>query len=363
MIISVVYFILYFLLFLSLLALLVLNRAPYALQLNDQPRISILIAARNEEHTILRCLQAIAALDYPSSKIEVLIGDDASTDATRAVVEVYIQDRPNFICIPISQNTGSNRGKVNVLAQLAKHATSDYFFFTDADIAVPPQWVQRMLSEMQGHVGVVTGITSIAGEGFWARLQGMDWLYALGLMQVISDLKLPVSTIGNNMLLRREAYEAVGGFEGIKFSITEDVAIFNAIIKKGWGFRNIYDRTVLALSTPAQGLSAYLQQRRRWMRGSMHLPLYMAVIFILHSAYYPVLLPFFAYTSVGVALAIFALKLLLQSLYVYICLRRVGQSAPWWLYIVFEIYLLVSSVVLIIYFFLPLNITWKGRQY
>ena len=75
------------------------------------------------------------------------------------------------------------------------------------------------------------------------------------------------------------------------------------------------------------------------------------------------LLPFFAYTSVGVMGAIFALKLLLQSLYVHICLRRLGQSVPWWLYIAFEIYLLVSSVVLIFYFFLPLHITWKGRKY
>ena len=95
----------------------------------------------------------------------------------------------------------------------------------------------------------------------------------------------------------------------------------------------------------------------------MHLPLYMAIVFILHAAYYPVLLPFFAYTSVGVALGVFTGKLLLQSLYVSICLRRVGEAAPWWLYIAFEIYLLVSSVVLIVYFFLPLNITWKGREY
>ncbi|MFD3003544.1 glycosyltransferase [Pontibacter toksunensis] len=363
MIVSVVYFILYFLLFLGLLSLLILNRKRYNLELSHQPRISILIAARNEEHTILRCLQAIAALDYPAEKIEVLIGDDASTDATRAVVEEFIQGRPGYCCISIKQNTAGTKGKANVLAQLATFATSDFFFYTDADIAVPPQWVRAMLSEVKENTGVVTGITSIAGDGFWARLQAMDWLYALGLMQVVSDLKLPVSTMGNNMLLRRQAYEGVGGFEGVNFSITEDIAIFNAIIKKGWDFRNIYDKSVLALSTPTISFKDYLHQRRRWMRGSMHLPLYMAIIFILHSAYYPVLLPFFAYTSVGLAFAIFMFKLLLQSLYVNVCLRRVGQSAPWWLYIAFEIYLVVSSVILIVYFFLPLRISWKGRKY
>ncbi|WP_162052274.1 glycosyltransferase [Pontibacter pamirensis] len=363
MIVSIVYFILYFLLFLTLLILLIFNRKRYALQQLHQPHISILVAARNEEHTILRCLQSISALDYPAGKIEVLIGDDDSSDGTHAMVEAFIQDKPGYRCISIGQNTGDTKGKANVLAQLAKHATSDFFFYTDADIAVPPNWVRGMLSEMKEDTGVVTGITSVEGNSFWARLQAMDWLYALGLMQVVSDLKLPVSTMGNNMLLRRQAYEGVGGFEGIGFSITEDIAIFNAIIKKGWDFRNVYDKSVLALSTPAVHFTDFLHQRKRWMRGSMHLPLYMAIIFILHSAYYPVLLPFFTYTSVGVALAIFVFKLLLQSLYVHICLQRLGQSAPWWFYIAFEIYLVVTSVILILYFFLPLSISWKGRKY
>ncbi len=363
MIVSLVYFSLYFLLFVVLLALLLFNWKRVLRPNTQQPRVSILIAARNEEYTIRRCLEAIANLDYPAEKIEVLIGDDASTDATRAVVDDFIKNTPNYTCISIQQQTGRTKGKANVLAQLTAHATTDFFFFTDADIAVPPHWVQAMLSEMQEGVGVVTGITSIAGNSLWAKLQAMDWLYVLGLMQVVSDLKLPVSTMGNNMLLRRQAYESVGGFEGIAFSLTEDIAIFNAIVKQGWGFRNIYHPAVLALSTPVADLAAYLHQRKRWMRGAMHLPLYMAIIFVLHSAYYPVLLPFFVYTSVGAALAVFALKLFLQSLYVHICLRRLGRALPWWFYIAFEVYLVASSVLLIIYFFLPLNIVWKGRKY
>ncbi len=363
MIVSVAYFILYFLLFLALLALLIFNRKRYTSQLTHQPKVSILIAARNEEHTILRCLRAIENLNYPKDKIEVLIGDDASTDATRAVVESFISDKPNYTCITISGTIGKARGKANVLAQLAKYATSDYFFFTDADIAVPENWIQAMLSEMKPDVGVVTGITTIEGHSTFARLQAVDWLYALGLMQVVSDMNLPVSTMGNNMLLRRQAYEDVGGFESIKFSITEDIAIFNQVLKKGWGFRNVYDRSVLAESLPAVSFASFLHQRKRWMRGSMHLPFYMAVIFILHSAYYPVLLPFFAYTSVSTMLSIFVFKLVLQSIYIAICLRRLGERVPWWLYILFELYMVIGSVILIVYFFLPLKIRWKGRQY
>ncbi|MHA6248139.1 glycosyltransferase [Pontibacter sp. CAU 1760] len=365
MIISVAYFIVYFTFFLILLALLVFHRSPLhacALPVQGLPRVSILIAARNEEHTILRCLQSIEALNYPPEKLEVLIGDDASTDATRAVIEEFIRNRPNHTCFSIQQQ-GKTQGKANVLAQLARHATTDYFLFTDADITVPPEWVNSMLASLKPGIGVVTGITVVSGPGFWAKLQAMDWLYALGLMQVVSELSLPVSTMGNNMLLRREAYESVGGYEGIAFSVTEDIAMFNALTRKGWGFKNLYIPEVLALSEPAPNVGQLLHQRKRWMRGSMHLPLYMAVIFILHAAYYPVLLPFFAYTSVGSALAVFAFKLLLQSLFIHICLRRLGMSASWWFYVFFELYLVVLSVALIIYFFLPVRISWKGRHY
>jgi len=363
MIVSVIYFIVYFSIFLGLLFLLVFNRKRYTSNLTEFPHISILIAARNEEHSIERCLASIDALDYPKDKMEVLIGNDASTDNTCAIVEQFIKGKLNYKCITITENMGNARGKANVLAHLAKHATSDYFFYTDADIAVPENWVQTMLAALDEKVGVVTGITTITGNHFFHKMQALDWLYALGLVQVVSDIGLPVTSMGNNMLLRREAYESVGGFETIKFSITEDIAIFNEVLRKGWDFRNVYTRDVLALSLPAGNFVQYINQRKRWMSGSMHLPLYMAVIFILHAAYYPVLIPFFAYTSVAVMGGIFVLKLIFQSIFVHICLRRLNLAVPWLYYLFFELYLVVSSVLLIIYFFIPIKTVWKGRRY
>ncbi|MEJ8755745.1 glycosyltransferase [Pontibacter sp. H259] len=363
MIVSVIYFIVYFSIFVGLVYLLFYNCKNYTSTFAAQPRISILVAARNEEHSIQRCLTAIQNLNYPTDKVEVLIGDDASTDNTRAIIDAFSKDKTNYKCFSITESIGNTRGKANVLAQLAHHATTDFYFYTDADIAVPSNWVQTMLSTLTDKVGVVTGITTITGNSFFHKMQSLDWLYALGLIQVVADVKLPVTTMGNNMLLRRQAYDSVGGFEGIKFSITEDIAIFNEILSKGWDFRNIYNRDTLALSLPPATFWQYMHQRKRWMSGSMHLPWYMALIFILHSAYYPVLIPFFVHTSVGVMLGIFVLKLLFQSLFVHECLRRVNMAVPWYYYILFELYLVVSSVVLIIFFFIPVKTVWKGRKY
>ena len=106
------------------------------------PRISIFIAARNEEAALPRCLASVRALSYPAHLLEVLVGDDASTDRTRAVTEAAMQGfAGHFQVVTITDTLGQARGKANVLAHLAHLATTDYWLLTDADIAVPPTWV------------------------------------------------------------------------------------------------------------------------------------------------------------------------------------------------------------------------------
>src|SRR3989344_4994871 len=63
---------------------------------SDLPFVSILIAARNEEDTILRCLTAISSLSWAKDKFEVLIGNDNSSDNTAFVVQEFIKNKPNF---------------------------------------------------------------------------------------------------------------------------------------------------------------------------------------------------------------------------------------------------------------------------
>ena len=100
------------------------------------PRVSILIAARDEEAALPRCLASLRALQYPAELLEILVGDDASTDGTAAVAEAAMQGfGGHFRVVPIIGNMGQARGKANVLAHLAHAAATDYFFITDADIS------------------------------------------------------------------------------------------------------------------------------------------------------------------------------------------------------------------------------------
>ena len=364
MIVSVIYFILFFGIFLVVLVLQATTKVePLVREVASTPFVSILIAVRNEEHNIIRCLQSISQLSYPADKLEILLGEDASTDNTYALIQEYIRDKPNFTCLPIREKLGQAKGKGNVLAHLTRNAKSNYFFITDADIAVPPHWIQNMLAGLKKEPGVVTGITTIAGNRFFDRMQALDWINALGLMQVISDLKLPVSTMGNNMLITRQAYEETGGYENLPFSVTEDIQLFREVLKKKYGFINIFNAGVLARSTPLPNWLALLHQRKRWMQGTRYLPWYMGVILVIYSSFYYFCFPFAAHTSINFVIAIFLGKLIFQTWFIYKCLQRLSLRMPLWNLLIYEIYVIFVSVTTIFFFLLPFKVRWKERKY
>jgi cellulose synthase/poly-beta-1,6-N-acetylglucosamine synthase-like glycosyltransferase len=364
MILILIYFALYFSIFTLLLILLI--RADWQKTLGfkaEKVPVSILIAARNEAHNILNCLQAISRLHYPQELVEVLIGDDNSTDNTNQLVAHFIKDKPNFRLVKITGNLGQARGKSNVLAHLTRLASTNYFFITDADIEVPETWIHGMLARVSGKVGIVTGITTTKGQDFFSRMQALDWLNSLGYIQVVADRNLPVSTMGNNMLVTREAYESTGGYENMPFSITEDVQLFNAVLKNGYQFKNVYHENVLAQTAPAPDLPALMHQRKRWMKGAVHLPLYLRFILIFYGSFYLFLTPFFFRAPFEYALLVLLLKWVFQTTFLKICLHRLRKKTTLPDLILFEGYQLLITVASVLFFFLPFKVTWKGRKY
>ncbi|MVM35229.1 glycosyltransferase [Spirosoma sp. HMF4905] len=328
----------------------------------DHPSISILIAARNEEATILECLQAIDQLHDSHRTIEVLIGNDQSTDQTAGLVISFIHERPNFRLVTITESVSGLRGKANVLAQLAQQAQGQLLFFTDADTQVPPGWLAEMSRYLIGNGGIVTGVTLPEGPKFFHKLQTIDWLYNLTLTHLMSSVGIPVTAMGNNMAVSQTAYKAVGGYESLPFSVTEDYALFRAIIKQKYSFRNLLDVSVLARTKPVQTISEFFQQRKRWMRGAANLPLWMVVMLYMQYLTAPLLL-LLALLAPVLALGIYLSKLMIQTMVLSFGLSRLRQTKLWPYALLFEIYQLIIGPLSVVFYLLPTKIVWKGRNY
>jgi len=324
--------------------------------------VSILIAARNEEANILACLEAVAQLDWPAGDLEVWIGNDGSEDRTGELVAGFISDKPHFHLLDVTGRVGAARGKSNVLAQLAVRATGEYLFFTDADVRVPPTWIKSMLAAWKRRVGLVNGVTLVAGEGLAARLQAIEWAYAISLMRRFAERKIPITAMGNNMMTTREAYHATGGYEHLPFSITEDYQLFRCILAKGFGFRQAFNPGVLAFTAPAGSWQHLLQQRKRWMTGAMQLPWYQKLFLFAEALLVPAVVALCFYHPLWAGL-LFALRAALIVGEVHGALRTLGQPGRFrdvWPYLPYH-FLVVTANVL--YYLLPVPVVWKGRRY
>lgn len=330
------------------------------------PRVSLLIAARNEAAALPRCLASVRALAYPPHLLEVLVGDDASTDRTRAVAEAAMQGfAGSFQVIPITKTLGPARGKANVLAHLAQRATTDYFLLTDADIALPPTWVQGLLAHAAPRVGTVTGLTVVQGPGLLAHLQEIDWLLSLASIQVATDAGQPMTAMGNNMLVTRAAYRATGGYEALPFSITEDFALFEAVNAQGFGFRQLFEPAVRAASLPAGAWAALLRQRLRWVRGVAALPRKVQVALVVFSGYWLAVVGLLAAGRPGWAGGALLLKIAAQGLLLRAAARRAGLPMPaWYLVAGYEFFsLLLITNLTLSRLFGRQGVDWKGRHY
>lgn len=337
-------------------------------------KVTILIAARNEAENIIDCLLSVAALSYPKEYLQVVIGDDASEDETASLITDFIKDKPYFELVSILP--GNNlKGKTNVLAQLAQRAEGDCLFFTDADIQVPTDWIQNMLPYFKSNVGIVTGITTMQplplaflaqGGSIWELLfgycQALEWLYYLSFMRLFALFNIPITAMGNNMAVTRKAYDAVGGYEAIPFSITEDYALFRAILDKGFRFVQLFDRRVLAVSKPVPTFSQLLIQRKRWMYGAVSIPwgqrlgvyfngLLLPFLVIL-GFFFPKITLFITFLSyVSITAWLVGVLNWLQRPQLFIGLPF------FWFYHVF------INFAMLINFYVRKNTIWKGREY
>lgn len=327
------------------------------------PKVSILLAARNEELLIGRCLDAMDQLTYPKDKLEIIIGDDDSTDNTLSIVRDFIKNKSNFQVHSIQNIIGKGRGKANVLGQLAHQATGEFLFITDVDVKLPPTWIQALLQEFEEGIGLVSGTTMCESGNLFATMQSIDWLHFMGYIKAFAHVGVGCTSVGNNMAVRAEAYWQTGGYEVIDFSITEDYKLFQAVTKLGWGWKNILSKYSLGKAWFIPSFVDMLHQRKRWLIGAKDLPLNWKTMIIIYGLF----IPAFGYVMLFYpiyALGIWLLKFFMQSLFILLLCDKTGVRRFTLVELIsYEIYVMLNTFSTAIFYYLPIKSIWKDRIY
>ena len=115
---------------------------------DELPMVSILMAAHNEEQVIEEKIVSILKSNYPSSKIEILIGSDCSTDDTNAIIKKYADSDKRFHFFEFSNRTGKI-GIVNLLNQKAK---GEILLLTDANVILEPSTIFELVKHFKNPV-------------------------------------------------------------------------------------------------------------------------------------------------------------------------------------------------------------------
>lgn len=233
----------------------------------DAP-VSILVCARNEEHNLTDCINALLESDYDFSKVELLIGDDNSEDNTRRIAEDFASEHSFVKVHDIVHEKDGLIAKGNVLAQLVDNSSHEIVLVIDADMIVSKDWLKTMVGALSEDVQMLSGYTQIQRlEGLLVALQYFDWQVVLHSMKAMADLIRPISILGNNMGFQRSAYNAVGGWRGLGPTDVEDLGLLQIFQAKGFKTFQLVSTKGFAQTKPQLTLKESIEQRCRWMNG------------------------------------------------------------------------------------------------
>jgi cellulose synthase/poly-beta-1,6-N-acetylglucosamine synthase-like glycosyltransferase len=257
--------------FLILLSFFIGLFFPNKQQSTKKYRVSVVVAARNEEQNIRTLLSELLQQTYPSSKYEIILVNDESEDGTGEIIDEFVNKYDNVKHIhAISDRETGLTAKKNALNQGIRQSTGELILSTDADCHVKPTWIETMVSYFTDDVGMVIGFSQLGDKqypySFFERVQAVDFLSLMAAAQGSSNLNFPLAVSGQNIAYRKAAFEAVGGFEKIKHRISGDDVLLLQLIRKytNWKIRFAPSERAFNWTQPEKTIKSFLNQRKRW---------------------------------------------------------------------------------------------------
>lgn len=340
-----------------------LNKDIERIKEDSLPNISVIVAARNEEDNILDCMKALDNLVYPGNKIEIIIANDNSTDNTEQIVSEFIENNKKFRTIKPEEGSGNLIGKANAIDKAIKVSSGEIILTTDADCRPNPEWASRVVSYFREDVAMVSGFTTQYSKNLFEGMQSVDFIYLLSIAGGVMNLNKPMSCIGNNMSYRKSVYEEVGGYESVRFSVTEDFALLTAIHKLG-KYKIIHpaDEGLLVISKPCSSIKTLYRQKKRWGVGGLQSELGgFLVMAIGWMSSLGVLLTPYMFSAISMYILLF--KVMIDYFFISPVYKKLNLKLNLKHFLVFEIYFVIYVFVLPFVVLFNKKVIWKGREF
>lgn len=192
-----------------------------------QPRVTVILPARNEEANIHQAVRSLAAQTLP---VEIVAVDDDSSDRTGEILDELAREFPGVKVLHNRDLPDGWTGKNHACWLGAQRATSDWLLFTDADVRHSPQAVEAGLALASEHGAELVSFSPHQVMRTWWERAVITIIYlrlaALYPYWKVNDPGRPdAAANGQWLLISRRVYENIGGHSAVRQEIVEDVAL------------------------------------------------------------------------------------------------------------------------------------------
>jgi glycosyltransferase involved in cell wall biosynthesis len=191
------------------------------------PVISAVVPARNEEAAIARAVESLAAQPEVA---EIIVVNDQSTDRTAAVLEELAARIPRLRVVQGNAPPAGWTGKSFAIAQGVAQASKAWLLFTDADVEHLPGSAARALADAESSGAALVSYSPEQETRAWWERAVIPFIFCRLAAHFsyarVSDPALPdAAANGQYLLMRRDAYDAIGGHAAVCGEVVEDVAL------------------------------------------------------------------------------------------------------------------------------------------
>lgn len=204
------------------------------------PLVSVVVAARDEAHTVAAGLRSLRALGGPAgaAAVEIVLVDDRSTDGTGDVARQAAEGDPRVHVVRVDALPDGWLGKTHALQRGAERVRGRWLLFTDADVVFAPDALARLvgLAESCGADHVA------AGPGLELRTWPLALVvnhFLLAFLLYVRPWRVPnpearaAVGVGACNFVRTSAYRAIGGHTPVRLRPDDDVALGRALKRSG----------------------------------------------------------------------------------------------------------------------------------
>lgn len=228
--------------------------------------VSVIVAARNEEQHLRRCLNALISQSYPPELVEIVVVDDRSEDGTARIVRDAQTRCDRIKLVQVKALLPGLTGKKNALTQGIQQSHGEILCITDADCRPGPDWIAGMLRHFEDGVGMVAGYSPFETRGgLVQRLLAFETMVTATMAAGSIGWGGGITCAARDLSYRRALFDQVGGFSKIGHVRSGDDTLLLQQVKREttWKVRYATEPETFVWTDPPPNLKTFVQQRVR----------------------------------------------------------------------------------------------------